>query len=219
MASITRRGQHQWRARVRRGGHVVTETFSARRDAETWAHEIEQAIEQGTLAGRTEAESTTLREALERYRREVTPGKRGAVVEQSRITRLLRHPLADRVVASIRGRDIADYTAERAAAGAASSSVHKELALLSHLYTVSRTAWGMESLVNPVPLAKTTRPKLPRGRERRLLEGEEARLLDAARTTAARLAGSSPGPLRPPCAGVRSRPCAGSTWTGRPGCC
>ncbi len=123
-----------------------------------------------------------MREALERYRREVTSGKRGAVVEQSRITRLLRHPLADRVVASIRGKDIADYTAERAAAGAASSSVHKELALLSHLYTMSRTAWGMESLVNPVPLAKTTRPKLPRGRERRLLEGEEARLLDAART-------------------------------------
>ncbi len=150
-----------------------------------------------------------MREALERYRREVTSGKRGAVVEQSRITRLLRHPLADRVVASIRGKDIADYTAERAAAGAASSSVHKELALLSHLYTMSRTAWGMESLVNPVPLAKSTRPKLPRGRERRLLEGEEARLLDAARTTAARLAGSSPGPLRPPCAGVRSRPCAG----------
>lgn len=181
MASITRRGQHQWRARVRRGGHVVTETFSTRRDAETWAHGIEQAIEQGTLAGRTEAESTTLGEAFQRYRREVTPGKRGAIAEQSRIARWLRHPLADRVVASIRGKDIADYTASRAAEGAAASSVHKEIALLSHVYTMSRTAWGMESLVNPVPLAKTTRPKLPPGRTRRLVADEETRLIEAAK--------------------------------------
>lgn len=52
--------------------------------------------------------------------------------------------------------------------------------MISHLYTVARNAWGMSYLINPVPLAKTTRPRLPTGRDRRLREGEEAALLVAA---------------------------------------
>ena len=34
---------------------------------------------------------------------------------------------------------------------------------------------------NPVPLAKTARPKIPQGRTRRLQDGEEVRLLEAAK--------------------------------------
>ncbi|EQD54850.1 phage integrase family protein, partial [mine drainage metagenome] len=60
-------------------------------------------------------------------------------------------------------------------------TVHLGLALLSHLFEVARSAWGMESLVNPVPLAKTARPKLPQGRDRHLRPGEEEKLLAAAR--------------------------------------
>ena len=51
---------------------------------------------------------------------------------------------------------------------------------MSHLYNIARSAWGMESLGNPVDLVRTQRPKLPRGRERRLQDDEEARLLVAA---------------------------------------
>ncbi len=39
----------------------------------------------------------------------------------------------------------------------------------------------MESLGNPVNLVQAQRPKLPRGRERRLVDGEEVRLLKAAK--------------------------------------
>ncbi len=54
------------------------------------------------------------------------------------------------------------------------------LALLSHLYTVARSAWGFEAITNPIPLAKTARPHVPNGRDRRLRAGEEERLLAAA---------------------------------------
>jgi len=62
--------------------------------------------------------------------------------------------------------------------GAAASTIRLELALISRLYEVARKDWGMEGLVNPVK--NVSKPKLPKGRERRLNHGEEAKLLKAA---------------------------------------
>ncbi|MBU2796621.1 site-specific integrase, partial [Acidithiobacillus sp. VAN18-2] len=52
------------------------------------------------------------------------------------------------------------------------------LAVLSHLFTVAQSDWGMESLENPV--ARVRKPKLPKGRERRVKEGEFGAILAAA---------------------------------------
>ena len=60
-------------------------------------------------------------------------------------------------------------------AGAGPNTVRLDLALLSHLFNTARTAWGMESLSNPVDLIKSRRPKLPQGRDRRLVDDEQAR--------------------------------------------
>ena len=54
--------------------------------------------------------------------------------------------------------------------------------LLSHLFNTARAAWGMESLINPADLVRGQRPKLPEGRDRRLVGDEEARLLASAAT-------------------------------------
>ncbi len=68
----------------------------------------------------------------------------------------------------------------RQAGGAGPNTVRLDLALLSHLFNTARTAWGMESLANPVELVKGQRPKLPGGRDRRLVGDELPRLLTAA---------------------------------------
>jgi len=91
-------------------------------------------------------------------------------------------PLAPRFLASIRGKDIMSFMKTRQAGGAGPNTVRLDLALLSHLFNVARTAWGMESLSNPVELVKGQRPKLPQGRTRRLVDDEQARLLTAAAT-------------------------------------
>ncbi len=49
--------------------------------------------------------------------------------------------------------------------------------LLSSLFNVAHREWGMESIDNPV--SKVSRPKMPNGRDRRLLPGEEDLLLGA----------------------------------------
>jgi len=149
-------------------------------EAEEWATGIESEMLRGVFVSRREAETTTLGEALERYRDEVMPHKRGAAQERARISKLLEHPLSSRTLMSIRGRDIAAYIRAHGADGAAANSIRLDLALLSHTYTVARSRWGMEALTNPVALARTAAPRLPAGRNRRLREGEEERLLVAA---------------------------------------
>lgn len=179
MASIRKRGPYQFEARIRRKGWPTqSKTFESKADAEAWAREVESEMDRGVFRSRAEAERTTLAECLERYLQEVTPHKKGRKAETNRIKQWLRHPLAMRPMAAIRGVDIAGYRDERLAAGKSAFSVNNDLIILSHLFTVARKDWGMESLINPVSLVR--RPKLPRGRDRRISPQEEALLLEQA---------------------------------------
>lgn len=182
MATIRKRGHLQWEARIRRRGYPVQcKTFETKTRAESWARQIETEMDGGSFVSRIEAESTTLAEALERYVTEVTSRKKQVAKEALRVRALQSRPLAVKTLAAVRGKDIAAFIREREAEGVGANTIRLDLAVLSHLYNVARSAWGMESLHNPVDLVRTQRPKLPRGRERRLQDDEEARLLTAAR--------------------------------------
>ena len=127
---------------------------------------------------------------MARYAREVSSKKKSSLREAYAIRWWQASSLAVRPLAAIRGKDIA--TAVRVmssqrerrrrgdAPGLAPNTIRLHLALLSHLFNTARTAWGMESLTNPVDLVKGQRPKLPGGRTRRLVDDEPARLLSAA---------------------------------------
>jgi integrase len=83
-------------------------------------------------------------------------------------------------MASIQGKDIAAFVQQRQAEGAGPNTVRLDLALLSHLFNIARKEWGMASLSNPVELVR--KPKLPGGRDRRLVGDEQSHLLFAAHT-------------------------------------
>ncbi len=178
-------GRRVWQAHIRRRGYPAqVRTFDTKAEAEAWAATIESEIARGVFLSRSEAEATTLGEALGRYAREVTPTKKPSTVarEKNRIKILTAFPIARRSLASIKGSDIATLIRERQAEGLGSNAVRLDLALLSHVFTVAGSAWGMESLGNPVKRVRGQRPKLPQGRDRRLQGDEYARLLAAAHT-------------------------------------
>ncbi len=178
MASIRKRGNLQWEARIRRKGLPTTcKTFDTRADAEKWAREVEAEMDKGIFVSRTEAESTSLKEALERYIEEYIPSLAHADKSERMARALQRRGIANMIMARIRSKDIADFIKEREAEGVSPNTIRLDLALLSRLFEVAISNWGMESLTNPVKRAK--KPKLPPGRERRLEEGEEERLLAA----------------------------------------
>ncbi len=159
-----------WRAIVKRKGFDrITQTFDTKAAAEAWARQIEAEMDRGVFLSRKEAENTTLAGALDRYEREVSSEKKGKRREKARIERWKDHPLGKRALSQIQGKDIAAYRDARLKE-VAPNTVRLELALLSHLFTIAVKEWGMAGLVNPV--MQIRKPKLPKGRDRRLLPGE-----------------------------------------------
>ncbi len=123
-------------------------------------------------------EKTTLRELLQRYLDEIVPSAGNPKREGNRIKALMRRDIASFFVAAIRPVDIGNFIAEREAEGVGGNTIRLDVAALSKLFNLARTSWGFDSIGNPTE--KVRRPKVARGRERRLNGDEEQRLLDAA---------------------------------------
>ncbi|MEF2146391.1 MAG: integrase [Desulfovibrionaceae bacterium] len=179
MASINKRGTKQWNVRIRRRGYPLqTATFEKREDAEAWARDVESKMDRGFFLSTKEAERTSLSEALDRYIEEYAPSLAEAQREINRARFLQKRNLAQLSLAKVRGMDIAGFIKEREAEGVAGNTIRLDLATLSRLFETARKDWGMEYLDNPVK--KVRKPRISRGRERRLEEGEESILLENA---------------------------------------
>jgi len=101
--------------------------------------------------------------------------KKGAEPETNRPRLMMRHPLARRFVAGVRGVDIARWRDERLRK-VTPATVKRDLVLLGHVFEVARKEWGIYAH-NPVRDIKL--PPSGRPRDRRLQPGEEIRLFTA----------------------------------------
>lgn len=180
MATI-RKLRGRWQAQVRRRGMAPrAKSFDQKADAEKWARSLESELDRcGMLPDTRAAEATTLRAILERYMVEVSPRKRSAHTEISRIKALLRRPICHRTLALLSSSDLASYRDERLKT-VSSATVIRELNTISHAIDTAMRDWDVYLHRNPCKLVR--RPSPPRGRNRRLNGDEEQRLLDAADT-------------------------------------
>lgn len=113
MALIRRRAK-RWQAVIRRKGWPKqSKAFGTRADAEAWSREIESEMDRGVFVRGDLAESTTLKELLERYAAEVVPTHKGKESEALRCDALTKTDLASRIVATLRRRDFSDYARAR----------------------------------------------------------------------------------------------------------
>lgn len=186
MAYIKQRGDY-WRAEVRRKGYKPTyRTFDTQRQAQQWARRVESEMDSGLYIDRTEAERTTLREALERHQREIVPLKGHPAQENGRVDRWLRNDLCYRTLANLKGADFARYRDLRREQGRAENTIRLELQLVSHLYEIARKEWGMEGLPNP--LKNIRKPSGNCARDRRLKDGEYEKIFTALKSSGNRFA-------------------------------
>ncbi|MHB1607127.1 MAG: site-specific integrase [Acidiferrobacter thiooxydans] len=168
-----------WRAIVKRKNYpITTRTFDSKAQAEVWARGVEEEMDRGVFASRTEADNTTLAEALARYRKEVSSQKRGAVQEVSVITALTASALGRQTLGSLQGKALAQYRDALLSEGYSPITIKRRFAILSHLYKIAAQEWGMGELVNPVP--RVSIPRIQNARDRRLVDDELPRLLVAA---------------------------------------
>ncbi len=164
MATFRKRGPYQWEAQIRRRGYPAqSKTFETKAEAEAWANMIESEMARGVWVSRGEAEATTLHEALTRYETEIVPAKKGVAQEESVLRICKATDLANRPLATIRSADVAKLRDEWLV-DCKPATVLRRLAVLSHVFSIARKEWGMESLSNPVELVRKPQPNNARTR-------------------------------------------------------
>ncbi|MDA8389489.1 MAG: site-specific integrase [Gammaproteobacteria bacterium] len=170
----SRRGT--WQAKIKRvGWPQQTATFDTRVQAEAWARQIEGEMDRGVFQSRAEAEQTTLADALDRYRREVLPGKRS----QRQVETLIRQISADKIgklsLAACTSSAVADYRDRRLKKGAAAQTAKHDLSLLSRVFNLAAKEWGI-ALPFGNPVSQVKMPRIANARDRRLVDDEETSL-------------------------------------------
>lgn len=184
MANIEKRtskdGKTSYRVKIRlKGFPSQSATFERLTDAKKWVQLTESAIREGRHFKTTEAKRHTLAELIERYCRDVLPGKKSARDQERQLkwwkVELGSFTLADispSLLAEYRdklGREITVRNKPRSPA-----CVARYLAALSHPLTVAVNEWGW---LEDSPMRKVTKPREPRGRVRFLSDDERSRLL------------------------------------------
>lgn len=175
MATITKRA-NGWSVQIRRKGYSQqTRTLPTKAEAQAWARDQEGRIDRALAPINLRLlKGTTLRDLINRYLEDVTPTKRSAYTEKTRLKKLLREQsLCDLVLADLTPKAFADYRAIRLAI-VQPGTVHRELGLIRHVLEVARREWDMDLPVNPMDRVK--RPKLTNARDRRLAPGEYQQL-------------------------------------------
>ena len=172
MASIGKRG-NRWRVQVRRNGVSKTQYFSSHKEARSWADRFEGMLVNDLLPAQ---HILHLDETLKRYRDEVTPTKRSRSSESYRIGKWLKDPVARRSMSDINSADIARWRDQQINEGAAPSTIKNGLTIISQVYRIAATEWGMTGLINPVVGLRM--PQNRPARDRRLLPGRRGSFAD-----------------------------------------
>lgn len=188
--SIRYRGPNQYRAGIPDDtGKEISHTFDTEEEAKAWLQQIRTQISAGTVNDWIAERENTLEQALRRYLKEVTPQKKSNQTERNRIVAFIdrEDELCKQRLHEVKTAHLNKLIERRMNPVEADvkpisgSTMNRELAFLSHLFTVAQAewGWGMKELSNPV-IKGLRRPENP-GRKRRLKAGEEEAILAAAR--------------------------------------
>jgi integrase len=164
MASIIKRGD-KWVAQVFKLGVRKAATFPTKSKAQAWATHTESEI----LAGKHQAGTDkTLRDALDRYAKEVTPEKRGHHWELIRMNAWKSLPFVDYKLSDITTPRIAEWRDDRLK-NVKSSTVNREMNLMSSVFEQARREWQW---IDSNPVRDVRRPPQPKHRERIFTDSE-----------------------------------------------
>jgi integrase len=171
VASI-RKDRGKWRAEIYRRGIRKSKSFPTKQQAKDWAARTEYLLDNGEAV----AARMTFGEVLERYVREVSPGKRGRRWEETKVNRLRRDPIWSVRLGDLDAATFSDWRDNRLTEVSA-ATVLREMNFLSAVMSCARRDWG---LISANPLSDVRRPKAPPPRDRLPTADEFERLAIAA---------------------------------------
>ena len=179
MASFRKRnGLWQVQVRNRKIGSI-SKSFHIKSEAQKWAKEQEVLMQSGGWS-KTQISNYSLEDLLNKYKNDIIPTKRGHVVENRKLKRLLKEKdlmkiplerLHPPILAAFRDRRLKDGV----------RACQYDLVLIRHAWNIACIEWGWDLGDNPVE--KIRLPKNNPPRERRLKPGEYERLKRASSET------------------------------------
>jgi integrase len=167
MASIRKRGD-AWVAEIFKRGVRRSRSFATKQAAQAWARTTESEIDAGTRPS-----SLTVGQMLDKYAREISPAKKGAKWEQTRITALRTLRIAQEPLSTVDATHVAKWRDERLQSVSA-GTVLREWTLLAHAFQIAVREWKW---LPASPMTGVRRPVEPPPRERLISDDERDRLL------------------------------------------
>jgi integrase len=155
---VSAKGETSWRVQVRRHGVELWKTFRTKARAREWGIQAEAGI---TGESRPMGKHT-LREAMEQYATEVSPGKRGGRWERVRLKALALDEITKRPIAHLSSDEMGKWR-DRRLKQVSPSPVLREMNLLTSVFERSRTEWKW---VRVNPMRDVAKPQEPPPRRR-----------------------------------------------------
>lgn len=184
MASITKQ-KTGWRVQISVKGQRDSAVRATKAEAQAWAVEREaqmrRIVQTGIDTGKT------VQDAFDRYLETVSPRKRGAAWERTRLAFLAQNMAGDTALGKMRLCDVtSDVIAkwrDTCLAGVAKvrdpvlgSTINRDLALLSHVFTTARREWKW---IAANPISDVSRPASPAARDKRFSDDDIKNILQA----------------------------------------
>jgi integrase len=191
MATYEKRGDYQWRVKVRRQGQTeLSKTFETKADAILWAREVERKIKRGEIDDLDPTtQKITLTDAIQSYREKVLPSQaRGGKGGSDAHLRRIEAEFGALFVSGLRSPPINAWARNLGLSeGLSGQSVIAHLNTFSGLVRHAQTELGVHIPAGN-PLKLVTRPSPAPARDRVLRDGEFDLLMRASRD-----AGDGPG--------------------------
>lgn len=165
MPSIRRRGQ-AYRVELYKDGVRESATFPTKQKAAAWAVQREAELTGAKLP------EHTVKDALRRFGREVSEGRKGRKWELARLGLLERDPLASVRLPALRPIHVAEWKQRRLQA-VSGASVRREMNLLLSVFEYARKEWGW---LHTNPGRDVQKPPHPPSRCRRIPADEIERV-------------------------------------------
>ena len=166
MATIRKR-LNKYQVQVRTQGQHLSKSFNNLQDAKRWSVFYENKILLGNEL-QTLSKKLLLKDLINKYIDEVTPLKKGHVVETQRLRRLLKEPMVNQKVYQLKTKDFLEFKQRRIKDG--NRTCAYDLVLLHHIYNTAIKQWCYPIPHNP--LSNIQKPRCNPPRERRLNDNE-----------------------------------------------
>ncbi len=175
MASITKQ-KTGWRAQISVKGVRDSRVLDTKAQAQAWA--VEREAQMRRIAETGVNTEKTVRDAFDRYVKEVSPHKRGAAWEETRLAAIAAHKvdgkaLGDMKVCEVTADTMGQWRDMRLKT-VLGSTILRDLALLSNVFATARKEWKW---IAASPTTDVRRPAEVPPRERRVSDEECGRIL------------------------------------------